>query len=56
MELNRAFDSTLAIMTNVQPSQLSAPTPCASWDVGLDPRSAGYRYFGAWWFGVSSAG
>lgn len=33
MELNRAFDSTLAIMANVKPGQLDAPTPCASWDV-----------------------
>ncbi len=33
MELNRAFDSTLAILAKVSRDQLDAPTPCASWDV-----------------------
>ena len=33
MELNRAFDSTLAILAKVSRGQLDAPTPCASWDV-----------------------
>jgi uncharacterized protein (TIGR03086 family) len=33
MELNQAFDSTLAILTKVGRDQLGAPTPCASWDV-----------------------
>jgi uncharacterized protein (TIGR03086 family) len=33
MELSRAFDSTVAILAKVQPDQLAAPTPCASWDV-----------------------
>ena len=32
-ELDQAFQSTLAVLTKVAPSQLSAPTPCASWDV-----------------------
>jgi uncharacterized protein (TIGR03086 family) len=33
MELSRALQSTLAVLTKVQPGQLDAPTPCASWDV-----------------------
>jgi uncharacterized protein (TIGR03086 family) len=33
MELRRALQSTLAVLTKVQPGQLDAPTPCASWDV-----------------------
>lgn len=33
MELSRALQSTLAILAKVQPAQLDAPTPCASWDV-----------------------
>jgi uncharacterized protein (TIGR03086 family) len=32
-ELDRAFQSTLAILVKVQPGDLDAPTPCASWDV-----------------------
>jgi uncharacterized protein (TIGR03086 family) len=32
-ELNRALDSTLAILAKVEPGQLDAPTPCASWNV-----------------------
>jgi uncharacterized protein (TIGR03086 family) len=32
-ELNRSFDSTLAILAKVQPGDLDAATPCASWDV-----------------------
>lgn len=32
-ELDRAFQSTLAILAKVEPGQLRAPTPCASWDV-----------------------
>jgi uncharacterized protein (TIGR03086 family) len=31
--LNRAFASTRAILAQVQEGQLSAPTPCVSWDV-----------------------
>jgi uncharacterized protein (TIGR03086 family) len=30
--LSRAFASTRSILTTVQPDQLDAPTPCASWD------------------------
>jgi uncharacterized protein (TIGR03086 family) len=33
MELSRALQSTLAVLTKIQPGQLDAPTPCASWDV-----------------------
>ena len=32
-ELDRAFGSTLAILAKVEPGQLDAPTPCASWNV-----------------------
>lgn len=32
-ELNRALRSTMDIVTKVKPSDLDAPTPCASWDV-----------------------
>jgi uncharacterized protein (TIGR03086 family) len=31
--LNQALQSTLAILANVRPRDLDAPTPCASWDV-----------------------
>ena len=31
--LGRAFASTRAVLVQVQPGQLDAPTPCASWDV-----------------------
>jgi uncharacterized protein (TIGR03086 family) len=31
-QLDRAFDSTLAILIKVRPEGLDAPTPCASWD------------------------
>ena len=31
--LNRSFESTRAILAKVQPSDLDAATPCASWDV-----------------------
>ena len=33
MELSRALQGTLTVLTKIQPSQLDAPTPCASWDV-----------------------
>jgi uncharacterized protein (TIGR03086 family) len=33
MELDRAFQSTLAVLAKVQPDQLDRRTPCASWDV-----------------------
>jgi uncharacterized protein (TIGR03086 family) len=32
-ELDRALDSTSAILRRVRPEQLAAPTPCASWNV-----------------------
>jgi uncharacterized protein (TIGR03086 family) len=32
-ELNQAFQSTLSILGKVEPDDLGAPTPCASWDV-----------------------
>jgi uncharacterized protein (TIGR03086 family) len=32
-ELDQAFESTLDILLKVEPNQLDAPTPCASWDV-----------------------
>jgi uncharacterized protein (TIGR03086 family) len=34
MELSRALQGTLTVLTKIQPGQLDAPTPCASWDVG----------------------
>jgi uncharacterized protein (TIGR03086 family) len=33
--LSRAFASTRSILAAVEPSQLHAPTPCVSWDVGV---------------------
>lgn len=32
-ELNRACQSTLTVLAKVRPEQLTAATPCASWDV-----------------------
>jgi uncharacterized protein (TIGR03086 family) len=32
-QLDQALESTLAILRKVQPEDLHAPTPCASWDV-----------------------
>ncbi len=32
-ELDGALESTLAILAKVQPADLDAPTPCASWNV-----------------------
>ena len=32
-QLDQALQGTLAILTKVQPKDLDAPTPCASWDV-----------------------
>jgi uncharacterized protein (TIGR03086 family) len=32
-ELDQAFQSTLTVLEKIEPSQLDAPTPCASWDV-----------------------
>jgi uncharacterized protein (TIGR03086 family) len=31
--LERAFESTRQVLSNVQPNQLDDPTPCQSWDV-----------------------
>lgn len=46
-ELDRALHGTLAILTKVQPSDLEAPTPCASWDV----RALVNHFIGStrWW-------
>jgi uncharacterized protein (TIGR03086 family) len=53
MELNRAFQSTLGILTKVQPDYLDAPTPCASWDV----RALVNHFVGtARWWAVTVAG
>jgi uncharacterized protein (TIGR03086 family) len=50
MELNRAFDSTLAILLKVQPGDMDAPTPCASWDT----RALINHFVGTtrWWAGL----
>ena len=49
-ELDRAMQSTLAILTKVQPADLDAPTPCASWNV----RALINHFVGTarWWAGV----
>jgi uncharacterized protein (TIGR03086 family) len=49
-ELDRALGSTRAILASVQPGQLDAPTPCASWDV----RALINHFIGTarWWAGV----
>jgi uncharacterized protein (TIGR03086 family) len=49
-ELDRALGSTRAILASVQPGQLDAPTPCASWDV----RALINHFIGSarWWAGV----
>jgi uncharacterized protein (TIGR03086 family) len=50
MQLNRAFDATLAVLAEVQPGQLGTPTPCASWDVrGLINHFVGSA---RWWAGA----
>jgi uncharacterized protein (TIGR03086 family) len=49
-ELDGAMESTLAILTKVQPADLYGPTPCASWNVG-----ALINHFtgtARWWAGV----
>jgi uncharacterized protein (TIGR03086 family) len=52
-ELNQAFRTTLAVLANVEPSQLDAPTPCASWDV----RALINHFVGtARWWAVTVAG
>jgi uncharacterized protein (TIGR03086 family) len=51
-ELDRALQSTLAILAKVQPADLDAPTPCASWNVrGLINHFVGTA---RWWAGVLS--
>ena len=49
-ELDRALQSTQAILAKVQPADLVAPTPCASWDV----RALINHFVGTarWWAGV----
>lgn len=52
-ELDQAFQSTLAILAQVEPDQLDAPTPCASWDV----RALINHFVGsARWWAVTVAG
>jgi uncharacterized protein (TIGR03086 family) len=52
-ELDQAFQSTLAVLTKVEPGQLHAPTPCASWDV----RALINHFVGsARWWAVTVAG
>jgi uncharacterized protein (TIGR03086 family) len=50
MQLNRAFDSTSAVLATVQPGQLDAPTPCVSWVV----RDLINHFVGTarWWAGT----
>ncbi len=44
--LERAFASTRALVADVKPDELSAPTPCASWDVrALLNHIIGVAYF-----------
>jgi uncharacterized protein (TIGR03086 family) len=49
-ELDRALQSTLAILTKVQPADLDAPTPCAAWNI----RALINHFVGTarWWAGV----
>jgi uncharacterized protein (TIGR03086 family) len=49
-DLNRAFQSTMTVLAKVEPSQLDAPTPCASWDV----RALINHFVGTarWWAGI----
>lgn len=51
-ELDRALQSTLAILTKVQPADLDAATPCASWNV----RALIDHFVGTarWWASVIS--
>jgi uncharacterized protein (TIGR03086 family) len=51
-ELDRALQSTLAILTKVQPADLDAATPCASWNV----RALINHFVGTarWWASVIS--
>lgn len=49
-DLNRALQSTMTILAKVEPSQLDAPTSCASWDV----RALINHFVGTarWWAGT----
>jgi uncharacterized protein (TIGR03086 family) len=53
-ELDLALQSTLAILTKVQPADLDAPTPCVSWNV----RALINHFVGTarWWAGVIAGG
>jgi uncharacterized protein (TIGR03086 family) len=52
-QLDRALQGTLAILTKVQPKDLVAPTPCASWDV----RALVNHFIGTTrWWAVTIAG
>jgi uncharacterized protein (TIGR03086 family) len=48
--LSQALQSTLAVLTEVRPGDLAAPTPCASWDV----RALVSHFVGTarWWAAV----
>jgi uncharacterized protein (TIGR03086 family) len=51
-ELDRALSSTMTVLQKVQPGDLDAATPCASWDVrGLINHFVGTA---RWWAGVVS--
>jgi uncharacterized protein (TIGR03086 family) len=55
MDLDRALQSTMTMLAKVEPGQLAAPTPCASWDV----RALINHFVGTarWWAGtVTGAG
>lgn len=48
--LQQAFDSTRAVLANVEPGQMGDPTPCATWDVaGLVNHIVG----GTHWFAAA---
>jgi uncharacterized protein (TIGR03086 family) len=53
MELNRALQPALAVLAKVQPGQLDAPTPCASWDVRA---LINHLIFGARWWASNVTG
>jgi uncharacterized protein (TIGR03086 family) len=52
--LNQAMHSTLAVLTKIQPDDLGAPTPCASWDV----RALVNHFVGTarWWAATIAGG
>jgi uncharacterized protein (TIGR03086 family) len=51
--LDRAFASTRAVLAEVDASQLTAPTPCAAWDV----RAMISHFLGtAWWAAAAVSG